>query len=60
MSSRFLFASRFDGVSGSAIREIFNIKKTRHKPHNMGLIAGMSDRHKRIYGNMYNFGGRRW
>ena len=49
-----------DFIEGAAIREIFNIKKTRHKPHNMGLIAGMSDRHKRIYGNMYNFGGRRW
>ena len=25
MSSRFTFASRFDGVSGSAIREIFKL-----------------------------------
>ena len=49
-----------DFIEGATIREIFNIKKARHKPHNMGLIAGASDRHKRIYGNMYNFGGRRW
>ena len=56
-----------DFVEGAAIREIFNIKMARHKPHNMGLLGGMPDNVRKqrrnnpfnnYYGNSNN--GRRW
>ena len=49
-----------DFVEGATIREIFNIRKQRHKPKNMGLIAGANDRQRARFNLMYNFGGRRW
>ncbi len=56
-----------DFIEGATIREIFNIKKTHHKPHNLGLLGGMpsdSKTARRIRQqnkfNMFNSGGRRW
>lgn len=49
-----------DWIEAATIREIFNIKKMRHKPKNMGLIAGASKKMNLRYNNMFNYGGRRW
>ena len=51
-----------DFIEGAAIREIFNIKRQHHKPHNSGLLGGMPANVKRKlkYSDKFNFGGRRW
>lgn len=51
-----------DFIEGAAIREIFNIKRQHHKPHNSGLLGGMPANVKRRlkYSDKFNFGGRRW
>lgn len=51
-----------DFIEGAAIREIFNIKRVHHKPHNSGLLGGMPANVKRRlkYSDKFNFGGRRW
>lgn len=51
-----------DFIEGAAIREIFNIKRVHHKPHNSGLLGGMPANVKRKlrFSDKLNFGGRRW
>jgi hypothetical protein len=48
-----------DFIEGATIREIFNIKQTRHKPRNLGLITGAPAQMQARYNPLFNNGWRR-